>query len=364
MRKMNLDKKYFGKKLSKLKLEDIKSFIEERVEENSELEYKGSKKLYSEKGREDLAKEVTAFANSQGGLLIVGIKEDEAKRYPEQIEWTDYPREGLIDSLNSKIMPPIQNLEINTVEKRGAKAERIFLIYVLGGPNKPYAVSKNDFYKRAGSTSQPMNRDEIVSLIKERKEYEKCALFRHELNSTLEYYLQNLIGSLYPQDYEKIENYRRAFKNFTGENLEDIIDIVRKVGFNNIKKIEFRFFQRLEESFEWIKEYPNEDITPEEKILLKTIESYVKGRPDFKITIWIRDEAEYQGLKRDNEEDIQVVLREILKENEEARRDFKNLLRTDLQTWKLVLKLKEKLDEIQEKYGSFSEYIFDVEQVK
>ena len=63
---------------SKMKIEDINNFISNKIEENLNLDYKASDALQrNDKKTNEISKDVSAFANSDVGLIIYGIKEDE-----------------------------------------------------------------------------------------------------------------------------------------------------------------------------------------------------------------------------------------------------------------------------------------------
>src|ERR1039457_4117562 len=53
---------------------DIQQMVSDQVQENIHLDYKRSRAIH--KGaRDDIAKDASAFANSDGGVLIYGVEE-------------------------------------------------------------------------------------------------------------------------------------------------------------------------------------------------------------------------------------------------------------------------------------------------
>ena len=59
-----------------MKIEDINNFISNKIEENLNLDYKASDALQrNDKKTNEISKDVSAFANSDGGLIIYGIKD-------------------------------------------------------------------------------------------------------------------------------------------------------------------------------------------------------------------------------------------------------------------------------------------------
>lgn len=110
-------------------------------------------KIEFKEGFNNLDKEIVAFANSSGGRIFLGVT-DEGK-----IKGT-----GISNELKSRIQDIANNcrpkikISIDIFEK-------IFIINVREGDDKPYECSAG-FYKRIGSNSQKMTRDEIIDFFK------------------------------------------------------------------------------------------------------------------------------------------------------------------------------------------------------
>jgi predicted HTH transcriptional regulator len=102
--------------------EELKQMILSQVEENIHLDYKGSGSLVLTDGKKkEIAKDISAFANSDGGTVIYGIKEfdDKIRRHlPEKIDPIDrtiISKEWLEHIINSNIQPKIDNLTIHPI---------------------------------------------------------------------------------------------------------------------------------------------------------------------------------------------------------------------------------------------------------
>ena len=101
---------------------DLDSLIENEVEESIQIEYKSSGALENTPGKKkEISKDVSAMANSAGGIIIYGIKEydDEDKKHlPEQISpvlRTQYSKEWLEQVINSNIQPTISGIIITPI---------------------------------------------------------------------------------------------------------------------------------------------------------------------------------------------------------------------------------------------------------
>ena len=69
-------------------IEDINFLIDNSVEESTELEYKRSFAKSNKDWKKELAKDVSAMANSNGGIIVYGLKEKEISKghsVPEDI---------------------------------------------------------------------------------------------------------------------------------------------------------------------------------------------------------------------------------------------------------------------------------------
>lgn len=153
--------KYFGKKPVEVTESDIEAFVRKNLEESATLEYKDIRKL-TEGG--DLSKVISAFANTLGGLLILGIeKSDVAPHLPGKITWGDssYKKERLentiMDNIHPRIEPPL------IVPIRNRNDEQIFLVEVKPSVSPPHQASDFKYYKRWNFSSVPMRHQEVMS---------------------------------------------------------------------------------------------------------------------------------------------------------------------------------------------------------
>jgi len=131
---------------NKFVAKDIQDFINKKIEENLHLEYKDIEKIKDING---LAIAVSSFANSDGGLLILGVSEK--NHFPEKITWGNrqLSKETLEQKLISKIQPPIPNLTIVPIRKNLRNQGVVFLIDIQQSdvlhqsPNKIYYQRRN-----------------------------------------------------------------------------------------------------------------------------------------------------------------------------------------------------------------------------
>lgn len=158
----------FKKKIDEITIDDVESFIAEKHPENIRLEYK---REFSESDtNKQIAKEVSAFANQYGGVIIFGIEEEEDKtRNPKAIIGIDKslnPRSKIqsvcIDHIYPPIAPDIQECEI-----KGDNTKVVIIVRVDMSDEAPHTINKKaGFYIRTQDRSDPreMTSDEIELL--------------------------------------------------------------------------------------------------------------------------------------------------------------------------------------------------------
>ena len=94
-------------------IEDLMLLIKNEVQESTHLDYKASPAIDNKK-RGEIAKDISAFANSDGGIIIYGIQENDhlPVKIDEGVDHSKYTREWLEQVINSNISPIIDGIEI------------------------------------------------------------------------------------------------------------------------------------------------------------------------------------------------------------------------------------------------------------
>jgi hypothetical protein len=153
--------------------EMLLGFLRRSVEEGLNLEYKH---IGAIDHPDDLAKVVTAFANSEGGLLILGV--DEAKDQdprghvvrvrPGEITWGSIglTREKLESLLITRVHPWIPGLLIHPI--RSASNEVVFLVDVPQSARPPHQAPDRKYYLRYNFQNLPMDHHQVAALFLKR----------------------------------------------------------------------------------------------------------------------------------------------------------------------------------------------------
>jgi hypothetical protein len=149
-----------------LKLEtkgDLQRLIDDEIQESLALDYKASPALSKEsKSRDELCKDVTAFANSAGGQIIFGIEEKDSK--PTKIDGgSDLTREWIEQVIDSNVQPRVEGLVIRPIPIGQRHA------YVITIPQAsaraPHQAPDKRYYKRQNFQSVPMEDYEVKDVL-------------------------------------------------------------------------------------------------------------------------------------------------------------------------------------------------------
>ncbi|HZR19944.1 MAG TPA: ATP-binding protein [Verrucomicrobiae bacterium] len=155
--------------------ERVEKLITDKIEENNHLDYKGAGALNRAEPKKllDVTKDISAFANSDGGTVIYGVEEfrEEGKKHlPEKIgaiDGKEYSREWL-DQIIDQISPKIEGVQIFPVR---VGPEDWHVVYVVEIPKSLTAHQARDFryYKRYNFQSEPMQDYEVRDVMNRRR---------------------------------------------------------------------------------------------------------------------------------------------------------------------------------------------------
>lgn len=153
----------------------LQSYIDNQIEESLTLDYKAADALLKQDGKKkEISKDVAAFANSTGGMIIYGIKEyseDDRKHLPEKIDPIDrkqYSKEWLEQIINSNIRPRIEGITIHPVQLNDDPTQ---VAYVVEIPKSitAHQAADHKYYKRYNFLSIPMEDYEIQDVRNRRR---------------------------------------------------------------------------------------------------------------------------------------------------------------------------------------------------
>ncbi len=151
--------------LEEYTLSDMDALIQNEVEENIYLDYKDGRALSYDKITE-ITKDVSAFANSDGGIIIYGISENKETHKPEKyapVTNSKITKEWIEQKINL-IHRKIDGIRIFPIRIDGDPQKSIYVIKIPRSYNAPHMALDNKYYKRHNFSSDPMEEYEVRDL--------------------------------------------------------------------------------------------------------------------------------------------------------------------------------------------------------
>lgn len=145
-------------------LSDLQSLVAQQVPESLHLDYKASAAL-SQKGAKEISKDVSAFANSDGGVIVYGIQE--TGHLPTAVDVGvddgEVSREWLEQVIVANIAPRIEGVIVSQIEVAAGRSA-----YVVSVP-KSFRTPHQDrqshrYYRRYNFQSHPIEHWEVLDL--------------------------------------------------------------------------------------------------------------------------------------------------------------------------------------------------------
>jgi len=141
--------------------EYILGLIASRTEESINIDFKDARALSSGDGKE-ISKDVSAFANSDGGLIFYGINEENhVATGTSFVDGNKYNKEWLENKITSNIQQRIQNLLIIPVRFDNDIMKTVYVVKIPKSPNSPHLNGDNKYYRRFNFKSVPMEEYEV-----------------------------------------------------------------------------------------------------------------------------------------------------------------------------------------------------------
>jgi hypothetical protein len=142
-------------------VEDVQALIDNSVHESEVLEYKTASAAFDDKGRREVAKDVSAMANSLGGVIIYGVATDSTlKSKPVRIEDVDPKCFAALDQVvNSQVRPPV------AFRKKLIPPDepRLMIVDVPASEDPPHqSLYDKRYYRRSGEESIAMEHDLVA----------------------------------------------------------------------------------------------------------------------------------------------------------------------------------------------------------
>lgn len=133
-------------------------------QESISLDYKACGSLENTEGnKNELSKDVSAFTNSAGGVILYGMKEVNriATELDAGFEPATITKEWLEDVIQGRIHPRIHGVHINPVQLTTHSPGRVAYVVTIPQDNTAHQAHDKRYYKRFNFKSEPMEDHEI-----------------------------------------------------------------------------------------------------------------------------------------------------------------------------------------------------------
>lgn len=156
--------------LTEYNLKYLNSLIENKVEESLNLEYKSSGALGKQNNKTtEISKDVSSLANSDGGIIIYGIAEDNNNNLPKEIDSIDrkqFSNEWLEQIIQSKIRPRLNNFKIYPID---IEPNKVVYVVEVEKSNTAHQADDKRYYKRFNFQSTAMYDYEVRDILNRTK---------------------------------------------------------------------------------------------------------------------------------------------------------------------------------------------------
>jgi len=146
-------------------INDVKRLVELKEKESAYLDYKASNALKNEDlSKNEISKDVSAFANAGGGTIIYGVNEENGNPVgiDEGINPDIIRKEWLDQVINSRIKRKIDGVKIHQIPIDKEKGDRvIFVVSIPKSLRAPHQAWDKKFYTRRNFQSEPMEEYEV-----------------------------------------------------------------------------------------------------------------------------------------------------------------------------------------------------------
>jgi hypothetical protein len=157
--------------------DDLRRAVDSQIPEGVDLDWKKDFYKGTDAGRKELAKDVSAMANTVGGMVVVGVddgKQDHAHDLAPLEPIPGYGEEWIRSVLANWVQPVVPNVSVRLVKSTVHEGKIYWVLTVPPSTQAPHAVAApgNDYnfrvHVRHGTTTRTLAESEIAQRYRDR----------------------------------------------------------------------------------------------------------------------------------------------------------------------------------------------------
>jgi len=162
----------FGVRLDDVQAQHLQALVTQQVPEAFDLEYKAELYGSSDSDKRALATDVAALANTDGGLLVLGIVEDDQARAARVLGVSIAESEcrRVFQVIGSQVVP-LPVFDVLPVEDQATPGHGFLVVAVARSPLGPHAVLVNEglrYPRRNGAVIRYLSEPEVATAYRQR----------------------------------------------------------------------------------------------------------------------------------------------------------------------------------------------------
>lgn len=157
----------FGSPFDQITYAQVESLVTSQVAESFDLDFKETLYEGNDQGKRACGGDVAAMANTAGGVVVLGVSEDDQSRAASVpgVTITDAEIRRILATVNSQVAPAPQFDIIPIAESPERPDHGVLLIAVPNSPMAPHGVLVNEgmrYPRRNGSTTRYLSEPEVA----------------------------------------------------------------------------------------------------------------------------------------------------------------------------------------------------------